>query len=135
MTSNLVISVSTPLAPAPGGHYAQAVAYGELLFVSGQLPIRPDGTHLNTASFETQCRQAITNLLGVLAGAGSSPEQVLKITAYISAAGYWASFNAVFAEMFQESRPARSVVPTKELHYGYLVEIDAVAALGTRCGF
>ena len=129
MTEKGIVAVSTPLAPTPGGHYSQGIQYGGLLFVSGQLPIRPDGTHLRNAPFEAQCRQALANLFGVLAGAGSSPVRVLKVTAYIAAAAHWAAFNAVFAEMFEEHRPARSVVPVRELHCGYLVEIDAIAGM------
>jgi hypothetical protein len=59
-----ILPISTLLAPTPGGHYAQGIQYGNLLFVSGQLPIRPDGAHLSNAPFETQCRQALTNLFG-----------------------------------------------------------------------
>jgi 2-iminobutanoate/2-iminopropanoate deaminase len=129
MTEKDILLISTHLAPTPGGHYAQAIQYDNLLFVSGQLPMYRDGTHLSTAPFETQCRQALTNLFAVLAGAGSSPDRVLKITAYIAAAAHWGAFNVVFAEMFGAHRPARSVVPVNELHYGYLVEIDAIAAV------
>ena len=129
MSTGEVCFVVTKLAPAPGGHYSQGAVFGELLFVSGQLPIRPDGAHLTNAPFETQCRQVLANLFGVLTGAGSAPDCVLKVTAYIAAAAHWAAFNSVFAEMFGEHRPARSVVAVKELHYGYLVEIDAIAAL------
>jgi 2-iminobutanoate/2-iminopropanoate deaminase len=67
----------------------------------------------------------------VLSGAGSSPDRVLKVTAYIAAAAHWAAFNAVFAEMFPEHRPARSVVPVRDLHYGYMVEIDAIASVNS----
>jgi 2-iminobutanoate/2-iminopropanoate deaminase len=124
-----ILTVATALAPTPGGHYAQGVRYGELLFVSGQLPIDPGGTHLSTASFETQCRQALTNVFAILAAEGSGPDHVLKVTAYIAATAHWAACNAVFAEMFGAHRPARSVVPVKELHFGFLVEIDAIAAM------
>lgn len=114
-------------APPPGGHYSQAVRWGELIFVSGQLPVRADGSHAPDADFETQCRQALNNLFAVLAAAGSTPDQVLKITAYIVGVGRWPEFNRIYAQMFGDARPARSVVPISELHYGYLVEIDAVA--------
>jgi reactive intermediate/imine deaminase len=120
-------AISTSLAPIPGGHYVQGIQYGNLLFIAGQLPILPNGTHMITAPFETQCQQALENLFGVLAGAGSSRECVVKVTAYIASADRWGAFNGVFAEMFGDHRPARTVVPVTELHHGYLVEIDAIA--------
>lgn len=122
-------SISTRLAPAPGGHYAQGVSYGGLLFVSGQLPVQPGGSHAPESDFETQCRRAFANVFGILAEAGSSPERVLKVTAYIVGAAHWPAFNHVYAQIFGESRPARSVVPVPELHYGYMIEVEAIAAL------
>ena len=121
--------ISTTRAPAPGGHYSQGVAYDGLLFVSGQLPMPAGGSHAPNSDFETQCRQALANVFGILAEAGASPDRVLKVTAYIAGAAHWPTFNRVYAEMFGDCRPARSVVPVPELHYGYLVEIDAIAAL------
>ncbi len=70
----------------------------------------------------------------MLAAAGSSPGQVLKITAYIVGVERWPEFNRIYAQMFGDARPARSVVPISELHYGYLVEIDAVAVSAKRSG-
>ena len=124
-----VQSVFTTHAPAPGGHYSQAVAFGHLLFVSGQLPLLGNGSHDANAFFENQCRRALQSLFAILAAGGSSPEQVLKVTAYIVGVENWPSFDRVYAEMFGAHRPARSVVPVPNLHYGYLVEIDAIAAL------
>lgn len=120
--------ISTSTAAAPGGHYSQGIEHGGLVFVSGQLPVKADGTHLLHASFDDQCRQAIKNLFEVLTAAGTTSDRVLKVTAYIVGAAHWGAFNAIFAEMFGLHRPARSVVPVKELHYGYVIEIDAVAA-------
>ena len=119
--------ILTDRAPKPAGHYAQAVVSGAHVFVSGQLPIRPDGLPLDDDGFEAQARQAIQNMLEVLRAAGSSPQQLLKVTAYIVGIANWPRFNAVYASMMPEACPARSVVPVPELHYGYLVEIDAIA--------
>jgi 2-iminobutanoate/2-iminopropanoate deaminase len=127
MNGQLVSAILTERAPAPAGHYAQAVVCGDQVFVSGQLPIRPDGRPLDNDSFEAQARQAIENLLEILRAAGSSPQQLLKVTAYIVGIANWPRFNAVYASMLPDARPARSVVPVPELHYGYLVEIDAIA--------
>ena len=123
----LVTTILTERAPKPAGHYAQAVVSGAQVFVSGQLPIRPDGSPLDDDSFDTQARQAIQNMLEVLHAAGSSPQQLLKVTAYIVGIANWPRFNAVYASMLPDACPARSVVPVPELHYGYLVEIDAIA--------
>lgn len=114
------------LAP-PGGHYRHAVCHGDLVFVSGQLGARPDGTHTANLPFEDQVRQALANLRAALASAGADLDGVLKLTAYIVDVAHWPRFNAVYAEVMGEARPARTVVPVPELHYGYLVELDAFA--------
>lgn len=121
--------VSTDSAPAPGGHYAQAVRTDSALYISGQLPIRPDGTRMNDADFDAQARLAMSNVLAVLAAGGGAPSDLAKVTAYIVGIDNWPRFNAIYAEILGEIRPARSVVPVPELHYGFLVEIDAVASL------
>jgi 2-iminobutanoate/2-iminopropanoate deaminase len=123
----IVTAIATEQAPRAAGHYAQAVVGGGQVYISGQLPIRPDGQPLPDDSFDTQARQAIANLLAILAAAGSTPEQLLKVTAYIVDVANWPRFNAIYAELLPDARPARSVVPVPHLHYGYLVEIDAVA--------
>ena len=121
--------ILTDRAPKPAGHYTQAIVSGAHVFVSGQLPIRPDGRPLDDDGFEAQARQAIQNMLEIVRAAGSSPQQLVKVTAYIVGIDNWARFNTVYAFMLPDVRPARSVVPVPELHYGYLVEIDAIAAL------
>lgn len=125
----LVTGILTDRAPKPAGHYTQAIISGAHVFVSGQLPIRPDGSPLNDVGFEAQARQAIQNMLEIVRAAGSSPQQLVKVTAYIVGIANWPRFNAVYASMLPDARPARSVVPVPELHYGYLVEIDAIAVL------
>jgi reactive intermediate/imine deaminase len=123
-------NILTENAPKPGGHYSQAVCHGDLVFVSGQLPVTLEGKIIADASFEDQVRLALANLLAIVKAAGSSPERVLKVTAFLAGVEYWPKFNAVYAEVFGEARPARSVVPVPALHYGCLVELEAVAARG-----
>ena len=123
----LVTGILTDRAPKPAGHYTQAIVSGAHVFVSGQLPIRPDGRPLDDDGFEAQARQAIQNMLEIVGAAGSSPQQIVKVTAYIVGIANWARFNAVYASMLPDACPARSVVPVPELHYGYLVEVDAIA--------
>ena len=119
--------IQSPETPPPGGHYSAATAFGDLVFVSGQLPVLADGTHDPTAPFDDQARRAVGNLLAVLRAAGSSPERVLKVTAYVAGIDHWPAFNRVFAELFGDARPARAIVPVPPLHHGYLVEVEAIA--------
>ncbi|MEO8102479.1 MAG: RidA family protein [Betaproteobacteria bacterium] len=122
-------AILTESAPAPAGHYAQAKVFGGMVYVSGQLPVRRNGEHGHEAPFDEQAQQAIDNLLAVVSAAGSSPQRVLKVTAYIVDVKNWPRFNTIYAAAFGDARPARSVVPVPELHHGYLVEIDAIAAI------
>jgi 2-iminobutanoate/2-iminopropanoate deaminase len=120
--------IAIPDAPTPAGHYSQATAFHDLLYVAGQLPVRPDGTHLFDAPFEDQARQALANLLAIVRAGGSAPERLLKVNVYIVDIAHWPAFNRVYAELFGDARPARAVIPVPELHHGYLVEVDAIAA-------
>lgn len=115
------------IAP-PGGHYRHAVRHGDLVFISGQLGTRPDGTHTADLAFEDQVRQSLANLRAALRSVDADLGDLLKVTAYLVDVAHWPRFNAVYAEVMGESRPARSVVPVPELHFGYLIEIDAIAA-------
>lgn len=122
--------IVTDRAPAPAGHYAQAIVSRGHVFISGQLPIGPHGCPLTEEGFEAQVRQAIQNMLEILRAAGGTPHQLVKVTAYIVGIDRWARFNEVYASMLQDARPVRTVVPVTELHHGCLVEIDAIAEHG-----
>jgi 2-iminobutanoate/2-iminopropanoate deaminase len=115
-------------APAPGGHYSQAVVYNGLVFVAGQLSIDPQTGEKRLGSIEEQTEQALKNVGAILRAANSDLSRVLKMTVYVSDIGLWGRVNEVYARVLGEHRPARAVVPTGELHYGFLVEIDAIAA-------
>jgi reactive intermediate/imine deaminase len=123
-------AVAAPGAPAPGGHYSQAIVHGGLVYVSGQLPVVQEQPHDPAAPFETQVRRALDNVASVLAVSGSSLERTLKVSAYIVGVENWIAFNAIYAQVLGSAKPARSVIPVRELHYGYLVEIDAIAVQG-----
>jgi reactive intermediate/imine deaminase len=125
-----IIRIATDDAPPPAGHYAQATAWRDLVFASGQLGVRPNGEHTTGERFEVQARQALGNVLAVLAAADCGPGQVLRVTAYIVGVENWPAFNRVYAEIMGDARPARTVVPVPELHHGYLIEVDAIAARG-----
>jgi reactive intermediate/imine deaminase len=122
--------ITTSNAPKPAGHYSQAVRHDGLIFVSGQLPVSLEGKALADRSFEEQVRIALGNLLAIVKEAGSGPDRVLKVTAFIVGVDNWPAFNRVYAELFGDSRPARSVVPVPSLHHGCLIEIEAIAARG-----
>lgn len=121
--------IATEDAPRPAGHYVQAIERDGILYVSGQLPVRPDGSHAPDLPFEDQARIALTNLTAILRAAGVPADGLVRVTAYIVGVGNWPAFNRVYAEVIGPHRPARSVVPVPELHYGYLVEVDAIAHL------
>ena len=129
MTRDISIDrIATEAAPKPAGHYSQACAFKDLVFVSGQLPVSLEGKARADLSFQDQVRLALSNLLSILKDSGSGADQVLKVTAFIVGVEHWPQFNAVYAEVFGASRPARSVVPVPSLHHGCLIEIEAIAA-------
>ncbi len=119
----------TDKAPSPAGHYSQAVVHGGLIYISGQLPVVPGTGEKITGEIEDQARQALSNLKAILEEAGSGTERVIKTTVYISDISLWSRVNEVYADFFGSHKPARSVVPAGKLHYGFLIEIDAVAAV------
>jgi 2-iminobutanoate/2-iminopropanoate deaminase len=121
--------IQTPDAPAPGGHYSQAVVHNGLVFISGILPIMPDGLKLTDVTIRQQTEQVLANLDAILQASGSSREQVLKTTVFVSDINAWGEVNQVYAQFFGEHRPARSVVPCCPLHYGFGIELEAIAAL------
>lgn len=123
-----ISTVSTPNAPAAGGHYSQAVVYNGLVFVAGQLPIDPLTGERITGSIEQQTEQCLKNIDEILQAAGSGLSRALKMTVYISDIELWSAMNTVYARMMGDHRPARAVVPVKDLHYGFKIEIEAVAA-------
>jgi reactive intermediate/imine deaminase len=120
--------ISTPGAPAARGHYSQAIVHGGMVYVAGQLPIVPEAPERKLEAFEAQARQVIANVAAILEAAGSSLDRVVKATVYITDVADWPAFNAIYAEAFGDHRPARTVVPVAQLHYGYRVEMDVIAA-------
>ena len=116
------------LAP-PGGHYSHAVVAGGLVYVSGQLPITPAGDKLNQAPFDEQTRQVLANVGAALAAAGSSIGQLVQVRVYVTDIDHWPAFNQLYAAWAGDSRPARAVVPVPQLHHGFLIEVEAVAAI------
>lgn len=122
-------AILTENAPKPAGHYSQALVHHNIVYVSGQLPIDPKTGEKRTGSIEEQTEQVLSNLSEILKAAGSNLSQVIKTTVYLSDIELWSRVNAVYARFFGEHRPARTVVPTSNLHYGLQVEIEAMATL------
>lgn len=120
--------IQTPDAPAPAGHYSQAVVHHGLVFVAGQLAIDPRTGDRKLGSIEEQTEQAMANVAAILRAADSGLDRVLSMTVYVSDIALWGAVNAVYARIMGDHRPARAVVPTRELHHGFLVEIQAIAA-------
>lgn len=127
--SSVIQAVTTEAAPRPVGHYRQAVTCNGIVYISGQLGRRPDGTSTVGESFAVQARQSLANMLAIATAAGSSLERVVKVTAYIVGVENWPVFNAVFAEVFGSHYSARTVLSVAALSQGYLVEVDAIASL------
>ncbi len=123
--------IKTDHAPAAIGPYSQAVAYGGLVFTSGQIPLLPDGS-LVEGDIEAQTRQVLANLAAVLEAAGSSLEQVLKCTVFLKDLDDFAAMNAVYSEVFLSEQPARSTVQVAKLPLDVRVEIEAVALRSPR---
>ena len=114
--------------PADGPHYSPFTLGGGLIFVSGQLPLRPGrDTSLADAPFTAQVEQTLQNLKSVLQEAGADLPQVIKTTVYLSDISDWDELDAVYGRFFGATRPSRSVVPTGPLHFGFRVEIEAIA--------
>lgn len=116
--------IRVPEVPSPKGHYAHATAGGGLLFLSGQLP---DSAVCADAPFAVQVRSAMGQLLDILRGAGGEPADLLKVNAYVVGIERWPEFNMIYAELLGAASPARAVIPVPALHYGWLIEVDAIA--------
>ena len=120
--------IHTPNAPAAIGPYSQAIQTGNMLFVSGQIPIDPATGVFAGEDIATQTRQSLTNVSNILAAAGYSMNDVVKTTVLLADIADFATMNAVYAEFFTENKPARACFAVKDLPRGALVEIEAIAA-------
>ena len=119
--------IHTDKAPAAIGPYSQAVKTGNLLFVSGQIPIDPATGVFAGEDIATQTRQSLTNLKAIVEEAGYTLSDVVKTTVLLADMGEFSAMNAVYAEFFPENCPARAAFAVKDLPRGALVEIEAIA--------
>ncbi len=118
--------VVTEKAPSAIGPYSQAIDLGNMVFTSGQIALKPDGS-LVDGGVEAQTRQVLTNLGEVLKEAGSSLSKVVKTTIFLANMDDFAEVNRVYAEYFGDHKPARSTVAVKTLPLNVVIEIEAIA--------
>ena len=124
-------SIETRDAPTAAGHYSQGIVHNGVVYVAGQLPIKPGSSERHVGSIEEQTEQTLRNVEAILKAAGSGLDRVLQMTIYISDIELWSGVNATYSRVMGAHRPARAVVPVKDLHYGYQIEIQAIAATAT----
>lgn len=125
----MITTIQTPLAPTPAGHYSQAVVHNGLVYVAGQLGIDPARSAHAPDDIELQTEIAMRNVAAILVAAGSDLHYVLSMTIYIADLSDWGRVNAIYARIMGEHRPARAVIPVKDLHYGFGIELQCTAAL------
>ncbi len=120
--------IFTQNAPSPAGHYSQAVVHNGLVYISGQLPLIPNHDTKKFETIEEQTLQVLNNINEILIAAGSDKNHVLKITIYIADISLWSKVNQVYSDFFGDHKPARTIVPSSELHYRFSIEMDVIAA-------
>lgn len=121
--------VHTDKAPAAIGTYSQAVKHGNLVFLSGQIPLDPDTMEIVTGDFEARARRVFDNLRAVVEAAGGTMDQVLKLNIYLTDLANFATVNTVMADYFAEPYPARAAVGVASLPKGADVEAEAVLGI------
>lgn len=128
MTERETIRVEA--APTQPNFLSHAVRFGDLVYTSGAAPRVPE-THEIPEGFEAQARQTFANLEAVLLGSGSSLRMALKVTVYLANIADWAVMNAIYEEYIDLSAaPARTTVEVSAMNNGYLIEVEAIAAVG-----
>ena len=122
-------SISTNKAPKAIGPYSQAIIVNDLVFVSGQIPINPETNEMITTSFNDQVNQVLKNIKAILEEANSSINNVIKTTVFIKDIKNFAVFNEIYAQYFNENKPARSLVEVNNLPKDAQVEIEVIAKI------
>ncbi len=123
--------ISTDKAPAAVGAYSQGIIADGFVFTAGQIPLIPGTSDLREGGIAAQTRQVMNNITGVLEAAGSGMDKVVKTTVFLADINDFAEFNAVYAEFFPQDPPARTTVQAGGLPVGALIEVEAVALLGS----
>ena len=120
--------ITTENAPAAIGPYSQAIAAGNFLFASGQIPINPESGEVEAEGIEAQAEQVMKNVGAILEAAGTDYANVVKTTCFLADMADFAAFNGVYEKYFTE-KPARSCVAVKALPKNVLCEVEVIAAL------
>src|SRR5437762_5989241 len=122
--------ISSSIGPAAAGPYSQAIRTGNLLFVSGQIPIDPaTGKIIDDKSIQAQTRRVLQNLTAIVAAAGGSVDGIVKTTVYLRDMNEFADMNAVYGEFFRMRPPARATVEAARLPRDVSIEIDCIAII------
>lgn len=121
--------ISTDKAPSAIGPYSQAIAVGNLIYTSGQIPINPVSGVVDAQDIESQTRQVLENLKNVLEASGSELSKVIKITVFIKDMNNFPKINEVYSKYFEGTYPARSCVEVSRLPKDVLIEIEAIAII------
>ena len=122
--------IHTDYSKQQGAHYVPAMEHNGVLYISGQLSKDPKTGRIPTGGIKAEAEQALANLELVLKARGLQREDVIFYRVYTPDVAYWDEINAVYAQFFGDHKPARAIVPTNALHFGCLVEIEAMAAIG-----
>ncbi|MGR3292400.1 MAG: RidA family protein [Candidatus Scalindua sp.] len=123
--------ISTNKAPQAIGPYSQAVRFNNLLFISGQIPIEPKSGEIVKGNIKEQTKQILENLNGILTAGGSSLNNVLRTTIFLTNLEDYTDVNEMYAQFFDKSMPARSTVQVSRLPMDVQIEIDAIAGINT----
>ena len=120
------VVIHTTEAPKAIGTYSQGIKSDNFVFTSGQIPINPKSGKLIKGDFKSEVKQVLINLNGVLKGGGSSLQQAIKLTVFLTDLSHFAQVNEIFDEFFPDNPPARSAVQVSALPMNARIEIDAV---------
>ena len=120
------VVIQTTEAPKAIGAYSQGIKSDNFVFTSGQIPINPQSGELIKGDFKSEVKQVLINLNGVLKGGGSSLQQAIKLTVFLTDLSHFAQVNEIFDEFFPDNPPARSAVQVSALPMNARIEIDAV---------
>ena len=121
--------IHSDAAPAAIGTYSQAIRSGDLVFLSGQIPLDPETMEIVAGDFEARARQVFANLAAVAEAAGGTLNDAVKITVYLTDLDNFATVNAVMETFFDAPYPARAAIGVRSLPKGVDVEADAILAL------
>jgi len=121
--------IFTSKAPAAIGPYSQAVQWGDVVFISGQIPLNPENSQLNNATFEDETNQVLDNLEAICREAGGTLDHILKLTIYLTDLSKFDVVNSIMASRFSEPFPARATLEISKLPKEVSIEMDAILSI------